>query len=119
MSMHPDFVGALHAARDLIGRAAAAVHGSLGVVTRDVVVTVAKGGWSGELTEFAARRKERGARPLVLTGAPDSPLAALADAFASALTRLRGYSWESVLHAHPAGAVGHLTAADIARTEVS
>jgi arabinose-5-phosphate isomerase len=45
--------------------------------------------------------------------------AAWGDAFAWVLMRLRGYSWESVLHAHPAGAVGHLTAADIARTEVS
>jgi arabinose-5-phosphate isomerase len=127
-----------------------ALHGSLGaVVTGDVVVTISKGGRSAELNEFAARCKERGARLLVLTGAPDSPLAALADvavslpgtagadpggviamgsslaasawgdAFAWALMRLRGYSWESVLHAHPAGAVGRMSAADIAGTEVS
>jgi arabinose-5-phosphate isomerase len=127
-----------------------ALHGSLGaVITGDVVVAVSKGGRSAELNEFAARCKERGARLLVLTGAPESPLAALADvavtlpetpgadpggviamgsslaaaawgdAFAWVLMRLRGYSWDSVLHAHPAGAVGHLTVADITRTEVS
>jgi arabinose-5-phosphate isomerase len=127
-----------------------ALHGGLGaVIGGDVVVTVSKGGRSAELNEFAARCKERGARLVVLTGAPESPLAALADvavtlpetpgadpggviamgsslaaaawgdAFAWVLMRLRGYSWESVLHAHPAGAVGHLNPADITRTEVS
>jgi arabinose-5-phosphate isomerase len=45
--------------------------------------------------------------------------AAWGDAFAWVLMRLRGYSWESVLHAHPAGAVGRMSVADIAGTEVS
>jgi D-arabinose 5-phosphate isomerase GutQ len=121
-----------------------ALHGGLGAVTTgDVVITVSKGGRSAELNDFAARCKERGAHLLVLTGSPDSPLAALADvavelpdtpgadpggviamgsslvasawgdAFTWALMRLSGYSWESVLQAHPAGAVGHLTPGDI------
>lgn len=41
------------------------------------------------------------------------------DALALVLMRLRGYSWEAVLHSHPSGAVGQMSdaPADLARLE--
>jgi arabinose-5-phosphate isomerase len=106
------------------------------VLSGDVVVLISKGGRSADLNDFAERCRARGARLIVLTAAPEAELAQLAhvtialpdtpgadpggilamgsslaaaawgDAFAWALMRLRGYSWEAVLGTHPAGAVG-------------
>lgn len=118
-----------------------ALHGTLGAVTdQDVLVVVSRGGESDELNQLTRRVRERGARVVALTGAPQSALAGLADvtavlrsgpdvdpgdviamgstlvagvwgdALAYVLMRLRGYGWERVLHTHPAGAVGRLDA---------
>jgi D-arabinose 5-phosphate isomerase GutQ len=116
-----------------------ALHGGLGAVGEgDVVIAISKGGRSAELNEFAARAKARGARLLVLTAAPDSPLGTIADlavvlpdvpeadpggiaamgsslmaaawgdALALVLMQETGYSWAEVLDSHPLGAVGQL-----------
>jgi arabinose-5-phosphate isomerase len=114
-----------------------AVHGSVGSVgPGDLLVLFSKGGDTDEVTLTAERARARGARVLVLTTRPDSPLAAVADdvhvlppageedpegiiamgstlvasafgdAVALALMRRRGYPMSDVLHSHPAGAVG-------------
>lgn len=110
------------------------------VTSKDVVLLVSNGGASSEINELAARAGERGTRVVALTGAPASELAAKADicavvqvadgadigdtiatgvtlaqaawgdALAEILMRARGYSWESMLFTHPAGAVGKLPA---------
>ncbi|WP_152188159.1 KpsF/GutQ family sugar-phosphate isomerase [Georgenia satyanarayanai] len=112
------------------------LHGSLGVATAgDVVIAISKGGESTELAEFIRRTKDRGAKGVVLTAAPESSLAQAADAvvvidsdsadpggiiamgstlataaWGDALAILLmgegGYTWEKVLHSHPGGAVG-------------
>ncbi|MGA7148390.1 MAG: SIS domain-containing protein [Microbacterium sp.] len=116
--------------------AADGLHGTVGAVAHgDLVIAISKGGESHELTAFVGLAKERGARAVALTASPDSSLArmvdvvvsvdsssadpggvlamgstlataAWGDALAIALMKRRGYSWESVLHSHPAGAVG-------------
>jgi len=114
-----------------------ALHGSLGAVTRaDVVLAISKGGSSAEMNTFAERAKVRGAALVVLTAAPRSPLAGLADvvvqlpdspesdpggviamgsslvsavwgdALAIVLMQISGYEWSAVLGSHPSGAVG-------------
>lgn len=112
------------------------LHGSLGVATTgDVVIAISKGGESTELVEFMQRTKDRGAKGVVLTAAPESSLAKAADAvvlldsdaadpggiiamgstlataawgdaLAILLMSEGGYTWERVLHSHPGGAVG-------------
>ncbi|MDF1487927.1 SIS domain-containing protein [Tessaracoccus caeni] len=112
------------------------LHGSLGAVAPgDIVIALSKGGGTGELTEFAARAKARGARILVMTSRNQSPLSEVADdvaiipagegdpggaiamgstlamaswgdALAISLMQLRGYTWEQFLFTHPAGKVG-------------
>ena len=106
------------------------------VTAGDVVILISYGGESDELNQLGLRVKDRGARVIALTGAPTSTLAGLADitavvratdqadpgniiamgstlvagvwgdAVAYVLMRRRGYSWNEVLHTHPAGAVG-------------
>jgi D-arabinose 5-phosphate isomerase GutQ len=116
-----------------------AVHGGVGTVTPDdILLAISKGGYSDEVNVTAERAAGRGARVIVLTARPVSPLAALAhrlvvlpdasaadpggiiamgstlvaaaygDALALAVMRLRGYGWDRVRHSHPAGAVGKL-----------
>lgn len=112
------------------------IHGSLGAVAAgDVVIAISKGGGTGELTEFSARARARGASVIVMTSRSESPLVEIADlvvvippgdsdpggaiamgstlamsawgdALASALMRLRGYTWEEFLFTHPGGRVG-------------
>lgn len=116
------------------------IHGSLGAVAAgDVVIAVSKGGGTGELTEFSSRAKVRGASVIVMTSRQESPLVEIADivvvippgdsdpggaiamgstlamsawgdALASALMRLRGYTWEEFLFTHPGGRVGEQAA---------
>ena len=116
--------------------AADGLHGTVGAVTTgDLVIAISKGGESAELAGFVQLAKDRGALSIALTANTSSPLgvlvdlaialdsssadpggviamgstlamAAWGDALAIALMRRRGYSWESVLHSHPGGAVG-------------
>jgi arabinose-5-phosphate isomerase len=119
-----------------------AVHGSVGAVAAgDVLVLFSKGGDTDEVTLTAERARARGARVLVLTTRPESPLAAVADevhvlppagvedpegviamgstlvagafgdAVALTLMHRRGYPLSEVLQSHPAGAVGKAAAA--------
>lgn len=116
-----------------------ALHGTMGaVVAGDVLITISRGGESGELNDLSSRVKQRGVPVVALTAAPESTLARLADisvvldaenevdpggviamgstliaavwgdALAYVLMRLRGYGWDEVLFTHPAGAVGQL-----------
>lgn len=112
------------------------LHGSLGVATTgDVVIAISKGGESAEIVDFVQLTKDRGAKGVALTAAPDSSLARVADAvvmvdsdsadpggiiamgstlataawgdaLAILLMNAGGYTWEKVLHSHPGGAVG-------------
>ena len=116
--------------------AADGLHGTVGAVTTgDLVIAISKGGESAELTGFVQLAKDRGALSIALTANTVSPLgllvdlavpvdsssadpggviamgstlatAAWGDALAMALMKRRGYTWESVLHSHPGGAVG-------------
>lgn len=116
--------------------AADGLHGTVGAVAEgDLVIAISKGGESAELTGFVQLAKDRGARSMALTAHVDSPLgrlvdlavhldsdsadpggviamgstlatAAWGDALAMALMKRRGYSWKSVMHSHPGGAVG-------------
>jgi D-arabinose 5-phosphate isomerase GutQ len=121
--------------------AADGLHGTVGAVADgDLVIAISKGGESAELTGFVQLSKDRGAKSIALTAHIDSPLgklvdlpiyvdsasadpggviamgstlatAAWGDALAMALMKRRGYSWKSVMHSHPGGAVGaHATA---------
>jgi arabinose-5-phosphate isomerase len=106
------------------------------VAVGDTVLALSKGGDSDEVNTFASRASVRGARVVAVTTQAGSPLAtiadvvvalpgaeredpggiiamgstltvaALGDAVALTLMRLRGYSWSDVLYAHPGGAVG-------------
>ena len=106
------------------------------VAVGDTVLALSKGGDSDEVNTFAGRASVRGARVVAVTTRTDSPLAtiadvvvalpqvgqedpggiiamgstlavaALGDAVALTLMQRRGYSWDSVLYAHPGGAVG-------------
>lgn len=113
------------------------LHGGLGVLqSEDQVIAISKGGSSGELNEFCQRARRLANCLIVITAAPDSNLAHLADyvlpltlpadadlgaiiatgsslaaaALLDAITDvtriLRGYSWDQVIYTHPAGAVG-------------
>ena len=118
--------------------AADALHGSAGAITeRDVVYAISKGGRSAEINQLVEIARARGARIVVQTEDPVSPLARLADAIyvvaaagevdpygmiaigsslvnAAAgdvlcvlLLEERGYSLEAFGQTHPGGAVGH------------
>jgi arabinose-5-phosphate isomerase len=123
--LHP--VDALHGSLGAISRG-------------DVVIAISKGGQSSELNEFAERAKARGAQLIVLTAAPTAPLGLLGDltiglptypaadpggivamgssliasawgdALALVCMQMTGYGWDAVLHSHPFGAVGKMTA---------
>jgi arabinose-5-phosphate isomerase len=113
------------------------LHGGLGVLRpEDSVIAVSKGGSSKELNEFCRRARKLAHCLIVITAAPTSELAGIADyvlrltlpadadlgtiiatgsslaaaALLDAITDvtrvLRGYSWDQVLYTHPAGAVG-------------
>jgi len=117
-----------------------ALHGSMGALAAgDVLIGISHGGETAELGDFMERAKRRGVPAVLLTSAPDSSLARLADvvvvfpddeevdpggviamgstlavsvwgdALAYVLMRHRGYGWEQVLETHPAGAVGKIT----------
>lgn len=116
--------------------AADGLHGTVGAVTAgDLVIAISKGGESAELTGFVQLAKDRGAQSIALTANTSSPLgqlvdlavpidsstadpggviamgstlatAAWGDALAMALMKRRDYTWKSVLHSHPGGAVG-------------
>ena len=113
------------------------LHGGLGVLqVSDSVIAISKSGSSSELNEFCRRARSLAGCLVVITAAPASELAGIADhiltltltadadlgaiiatgsSLASAalldaitdVTRvLRGYGWEQVIYTHPAGAVG-------------
>jgi D-arabinose 5-phosphate isomerase GutQ len=113
------------------------LHGGLGVLRpEDSVIAISKGGSSKELNEFCRRARKLAHCLIVITAAPASELAGIADyvlrltlpadadlgkiiatgsslaagALLDAITDvtrvLRGYSWDQVLYTHPAGAVG-------------
>lgn len=113
------------------------LHGGLGVLQKDdVVLALSKGGSSKELNDFCARARTLAGTLIVVTAAPGSELAGMADhvivlklpahvdlgeivatgsslaaaAVTDALVETarvaRGYSWEQVLFTHPSGAVG-------------
>ncbi len=104
----------------------------------DLLIAISRGGGSAEINEFAKRAQDRGAEIIALTSRADSELARVAetvavvesplgidpgevvamgsaliasawgDAMAYVLMRMRGYTWDAVLHSHPSGAVGQL-----------
>jgi D-arabinose 5-phosphate isomerase GutQ len=113
------------------------LHGGLGVLRpEDSVIAISKGGSSSELNEFCRRARKLASCLIVITAAPGSEFAGLADhvlpltlppdadlgtiiatgsslaaaALLDAMTDvtrvLRGYSWDQVIYTHPAGAVG-------------
>lgn len=113
------------------------LHGSSGAVTaNDTVVLISKGGKTEEVNRFAAIVRQRGARIVAFTEAPDSELgrladavvrvkippesdpfgmvatssslanAAVADAICETLLAERGYTREAFATTHPGGAVG-------------
>jgi arabinose-5-phosphate isomerase len=117
--------------------AADALHGGSGAVTpADTVVLFSKGGKTREVNEFARIAKQRGARLVAFTEAPESELgrmaevavkikvpaesdpfgmvatasslanAAVADAICEAILAESGYSLASFASTHPGGAVG-------------
>ena len=104
----------------------------------DILIAISKGGESDEINDFATRAKDRGVQVVAITSDPDATLAKASDlvvilhtaeggdlggvvamgstlvtsvwgdALAAVLMRRRGYSWDSFLHTHPAGAVGKM-----------
>jgi D-arabinose 5-phosphate isomerase GutQ len=113
------------------------LHGGLGVLRKnDVVIAISKGGSSEELNHFCRRAGELATAVIVITGAPDSELAhlanhvlqlrlpaesdlgavvatgsslasaALLDALVEVTRVARGYSWSDFFFTHPSGAVG-------------
>lgn len=116
---------------------AEASHGDLGMVTgNDVFIAISNSGESAELLEIVPVLKRSGATLIVMSGAPDSSLAqlaelhlhsgvekeacplnlsptasttaqlALGDALAVALLAARGFSAEDFARSHPGGALG-------------
>lgn len=109
------------------------------VTEGDIVIAISRGGGSQEINDLAQRVQDRGAKVIALTAVADSELAKISnlvvtlvsptgidpgeviamgstlvtaawgDALALVLMQLRGYSWESVLHTHPSGAVGNIS----------
>lgn len=108
------------------------------VAPGDAVIAISKGGASREIVDLVGRVRDRGATTVALTAVSDSELgrgadicvtvtssdevdpggviamgstlatAVWGDALAYTLMRLRGYTWDEVLHSHPAGAVGQI-----------
>lgn len=108
------------------------------ITCHDVIILISKLGGSNEINELARRSKERGAVVIALTCKEESELTEIAhisqvvdvpdsadlggviamgstlahsawgDAMATVLMSARGYSWETVSHSHPGGAVGLL-----------
>jgi arabinose-5-phosphate isomerase len=122
------------------------LHGGLGVLQRDdLVLALSKGGSSQELNDFCRRAKALCGGLIVVTAAPQSVLAGLADhlirlelegdadlgavvatgsslaisAVIDALSeigrRTRDYDWERLLYTHPSGAVGRDAAQSLDR----
>jgi arabinose-5-phosphate isomerase len=116
---------------------AEASHGDLGMITRDdVLIALSNSGSTSELLAIVPLLKRRGARLIAMTGAPDSPLArladvhlnagvereacplnlaptasttavlALGDALAVALLDARGFGPDDFASSHPGGALG-------------
>lgn len=121
------------------------LHGGLGVLRKgDVVLALSKGGSSKELNDFCTRARTLAGTLIVITAAPDSELARMADHVirlrlppgsdlggivatgsslaAAALTDAlvetarvaRDYTWDQVLFTHPSGAVGRDAEATLA-----
>lgn len=119
-----------------------ALHGTMGVLADgDMLITISKGGETGEINELIDLAKRRGVRVIALTSNPESTMARGADtvvtleigegadpgnviamgstlvtavwgdALAILLMRQRGYSWEKMLETHPGGAVGKMDTA--------
>ena len=117
--------------------AANSLHGASGAIrAEDVVFIISKGGHSAEINQFADIARGRGARIIVQTEDPQSPLAlkadlvyhirtvgdvdpygmiatgsslvnaAAGDALCILLLELRGYTREDFGRTHPGGAVG-------------
>ncbi|MDF9277428.1 SIS domain-containing protein [Arthrobacter sp. EH-1B-1] len=106
----------------------------------DLLIAISKGGESAEINQLLTLARSRGVKIVALTAKPESAIAALADvtvklttsegadpggviamgstlvtavwgdALAYVLMHYNGYSWNEVLEAHPAGAVGQITA---------
>jgi D-arabinose 5-phosphate isomerase GutQ len=113
------------------------LHGGLGVLRKnDLVIAISKGGESEDLNQFCRRARTLAATLIVITAAPESGLADMADhvlqlrlpaesdlgtvvatgsslaaaALLDALVEVtrvaRGYSWKDFFFTHPSGAVG-------------
>jgi D-arabinose 5-phosphate isomerase GutQ len=113
------------------------LHGGLGVLRKnDVVIAISKGGASEELNQFCSRARVLAGALIVITAAPGSELAkiadhvlhlrlpaesdlgtvvatgsslaaaALLDAMVEITRTARGYSWSEFFFTHPSGAVG-------------
>jgi len=113
------------------------LHGSSGAITEnDTVVLISKGGQTADVNRFARIARERGARVIAFTEAPESELgkladavvrvkipadsdpfgmvatssslanAAMADAICEAILYEKGYTREAFAQTHPGGAVG-------------
>ena len=122
------------------------LHGGLGVLQpNDLILALSKGGGSKELNEFCSRAKSLCRAVIVVTAAPKSALAAIADhvielklnynadlgdviatgsslAIAAVLDAIceiarvsRDYDWRRLLFTHPSGAVGRDAAQTIER----
>lgn len=109
----------------------------------DLLIAISRGGGSAEINELARRAQDRGAKVVALTAAAESELACVADlrvrvdsplgvdpgeviamgstlvaavwgdAVAYVLMRMRGYTWDAVLHSHPSGVVGQMQVAPL------
>ncbi|MFD1714873.1 SIS domain-containing protein [Amnibacterium flavum] len=117
-----------------------ALHGTMGVLTAaDLLVSISRGGESGEINDLSTRAQKRGVKVIAVTAEPRSALGELADitvvlrtdeagdpggviamgstlvtavwgdALANVLMRRRDYGFDKVLDIHPAGAVGLTT----------
>jgi len=123
--------------------AANSLHGGAGAITpSDIVYIVSKGGHSAEINQFADLARTRGARIIVQTEDPQSPLAqkadavyvvtaigdvdpygmiatgsslvnaAAGDALCVLLLEMRGYTRKDFGATHPGGAVGKKRSAE-------
>lgn len=119
--------------------AADCLHGGSGAITaNDVVYVISKGGKSAEINQFVEIARQRGAKIVAQTEAPNSPLGRMSDAvfvvkavgevdpygmiatgsslvngavgdvLCVLLLELRGYSREAFGLTHPGGAVGEM-----------
>jgi arabinose-5-phosphate isomerase len=123
--------------------AADSLHGGAGAVrSEDIVYIISKGGQSAEINQFARLVKDRGAKVIAQTEAPDSPLGLMSDAVFHVVARgdvdpfgmiaigsslvnsaacdvlcvllleKRGYSRNQFGTTHPGGAVGRKLSED-------